>query len=490
MIVSRYVKIAFFFIILGIGGGAYIILSSDGMNGFNTKLYEVTIPDATGLSTRSKVFLAGVAVGKIHSITLTGSEALLEIAFLKDVEIRGDARISRKSSSILGTSILSLDPGTELTPILPPGGRIGVDRNASDMNALMGLVGELGGQFTEILQEFKTNQMQLLAVSLETINSITRKIDYQTDAELERVSRILESVALITERTERLLREEEGDIGGSITEIHDALENIRYITAEIRGGQGNIGKTIYDDRLYESILSTVQKADEAAAKLQITLDSINKVAVSVDGVVSSAGEVVEKALGLGIQLDTYANYGMLSEQVRAGAAIRLDPRSNDRWYRLGVSGVPDGISSRTITEITDQNGVRTSYEDTNEIRFKFAVNAEIARRFGFFTLRGGLFENSAGLGIDIQPLRWASLSGEIFNFRTGEVPNLRGTLTFYPAFDPHSDKPWNWIYLQGGVNNILDGSRDFFVGGGIRFADREVKGLVGLMPAFQTLGGN
>jgi phospholipid/cholesterol/gamma-HCH transport system substrate-binding protein len=484
MIISRYVKIALFFIILGIGGGAYILLSSDGMNSFNTKVYEVTIPDATGLSTRSKVFLAGVAVGKIRAITLTGSEALLEVAFLKDVEIRGDARIARKSSSILGTAILSLDPGTELTPILPPGSRIGVDRNAADMNAIMGMVGELGAQFTEILQEFKTNQMQLLAVSLETINSITRKIDYQTDAELERVSRILESVALITERTERLLREEEGDIGGSITELHEALENIRHITGEIRGGEGNIGKTIYDDRLYETILSTVQRADEAAVKLQTALDSINKVAVNVDGVVSSAGEVVEKALGLGIQVDTFANYGVLSGQVRAGAAIRLDPRSNDRWYRLGVSGAPEGISSRTTKETIDQNGLPVLYEDTTETRFSFAVNAEIARRFGFVTLRGGLLENTAGLGVDIQPLRWASVSGEVFNFRTGEVPQLRGTLTLYPVFNPHSDKPWNWIYLQGGVNNILSGSRDFFVGGGIRFADREIKGLVGLLPTF------
>ncbi|MDR3167269.1 MAG: MlaD family protein [Treponema sp.] len=487
MNVSRYIKVALFFISLGTAGGIYMFLSSDGMNRFNTKSYEAVLPDAAGLSTRSKIYLAGIPVGKIRSIDLIGNEARLQIALLKDVEIREDAHISRRSSSILGTSMLSLDPGTELSPILPPGGRLYGDKNTADMNSIITTVGELGQELMLFLQEFQTNQMQLLAASLETINAITEKIESQTDAELDRVSRILESTALITEQTEQLLRKSGGDIGSSMAEIRGALENIRYITGEIREGKGNIGKTLNDDQLYERILSTAEKTDVAAGKLQTVLDNINKVALNVNGVVASAGEVVEKAAGLGIQVDTYAQYQLLASQVQAGAAIRLDPRSGDRWYRLGVSGLPGGISSRIIKETLDEKGNRTGYEDINETRFSFAIDAEIARRFGVFTFRGGLMENTAGIGIDIQPLKWASLSGELFNFKTGTIPNLRGTLTLYPFFDPHSDKPWNWIYIRGGVNHALDGGRDFFVGGGVRFADREVRGLVGLLP---ILGGN
>ncbi|MDR3139472.1 MAG: MlaD family protein [Treponema sp.] len=484
---SQYIKIALFFISLGTAGGAYILLSSDGMNSFNTKTYEAVLPDATGLSTRSRIYLAGIPVGKIRAIELTGNEARLQIALRKDVEIRADASIARRSSSILGTSMLSLDPGTELTSLLTPGGRLSAEKNARDINNIMGLVGTAGEQLTSLLREFQTNQMQLLAISLETINEITQKINSQTDAELERLSRILEAAALIAEQAEGLLLENGEGISASVAEIRGALGDIHSITGEIRGGQGNIGKTIYDGRLYDRILSTVEKADEAAEKLQTALSNINKLAVNVDGVVTSAGEVVERAAGLGIQVDSYAQYRVLSSQVQAGAALRLNPRSNDRWYRLGVSGIPGGISSRTIKEITDERGSRISYEDINETRFAFALDAEIARRFGPLTFRGGLFENTAGLGIDIQPVKWLDLSGEVFDFKSGEFPNLRGTLTLYPFFDPHSDKPWNWLYLRGGINYALDKRRDFFIGGGVRFADREVKGLVGLLP---VLGGN
>jgi phospholipid/cholesterol/gamma-HCH transport system substrate-binding protein len=483
MNISRYVKVALFFIILGISGGIYVILSADGISNFNTKTYDVVLSDATGLTTRSKVYLAGIPVGKIAAINLAGNEAQIKIAFLKDVEIRRDARISRKSSSILGTAMLVLDPGTELTPIIPEGSLINTEREAGDISAVIGTVQDLGGQLSGLLREFQTNQMELLAVSLQTFNSIARKIDAQSDAELARISRILESVALITERTEQLFETREGELNGSVMDFRAILENIRYITGEIRAGQGNIGQIIYDDRLYQSLVSAVERTEAAVVKLQTALDSVNTLAVNVNGVVDSAGEIVDRAAGLGIQVDTQARYDLLSNRVRAGASLRLDPRSKDRWYRIGVSSAPDGIVSRTTKEVTDQSGVRTS-EDTVETRYSFAVDVELARRFGLFTLRGGLMENSAGLGLDFQPFKWISLSGEVFNFKTDEMPNLRGTLTLYPFFDPDADKPWNWIYLRGGVNDALENDRrDFFIGGGIRFADREAKGLVGLIPA-------
>jgi phospholipid/cholesterol/gamma-HCH transport system substrate-binding protein len=476
---SQYIKVALFFIALGTAGGAYVIMSSDGVNQFNSKIYETVIEDATGLSTNSKIYLAGVPVGKIQSIDLQGSEAFLKLAFLKNVDVHTDARISRRASSILGTSILALDPGTELSPLIPPGGRIESDKRAADMNAVMGVVEDLGTQISGILSEFQSNQMALLAVSLETFNSIAGKIDAQMDDELARISRILESAALISERTERIMADQEGDIRGSIADIHGALNNIRLITDQIQAGRGNVGQVIYDDRLYNVLLSTMEKTEVAVEKLQTALDSINTVAVDAD-------VVVKKITGLGIQVDTRALYEMRSGRVRAGASLRLEPGTNDRWYRIGVTGVPEGVSSRTVKETT-VGGV-TTREDTTETDYSFGIDAELARRFGAITVRGGLLESTAGLGMDVQPLKWASISGEVFNFKSGENPNLRSFLTVYPFFDPDGNKPWNWIYLQGGISRILDDRRDYFIGGGVRFADREVKGLVGLLPAVSGSG--
>jgi len=458
MSLTRYIKIGLFFITIGTAGTVYIVRSTDGFNDFNTKVYEVAIDDATGLSTNSKVYLAGVPVGKIKAIDLHGDTAILRVAFLKSVEIRQDASLQRKPSSILGTSILALSPGTEYSPIIKAGSRIEAVRGSGDTSAILGSAQDLTKQISELLREFQTRQMELLAVSLETFNAMAKKLNDRSDAELDRISRILESSALITERFERILQEREGDIASSATDVKEALENLRQMTAEIRAGKGNIGKAIYDEKLYASVLSTAERTEAAAAKLQEALDSFNTLAVNSNKVVSDAGVIVKKAAGLGVQVDSVGRYDLLASAFKAGASLRLEPASQDRFYRIGVSSAPAGSTA------------------------SYVLDAELARRIGWFTLRGGVYEGTAGLGFDISPINQIKLSAEAFNFQNNGVPNLRGTLYWYPAFNPYSDMPWNWLYVYGGVNAALDPRRDFFVGLGIRFADEEVRGLVGLIP--------
>lgn len=484
MSMMRYIKVGLFFVSLGVAGTTYVVMSTDGFNQFNTRDYEVIMDDATGLSTNSKVYLAGVPVGKIRSINLTGDDALLTISFLKGVEIRADATVMRKSSSILGTSILALTPGSETASVLKAGGRIAPTPGEASMTALLGSTQDLSAQLADILREFQENQMKLLAVSLETFNSIALKLDERSNAELDRVSRILESTAAITERVDAILADREGDIGASATDIRIALENLRAITEEIRGGQGNIGKTLYDDELYDNLVKTAQETNVAASKLQDAIDSVNALAKNADTVVQDAGKIVSKANGLGVQVNTAGRYDIMSSGFRGGASLRLEPDSKDRWYRVGVTDAPDGTTKKTVTEVTGTAG--SSRTETNETSYGVAIDAELARRFGAFTLRGGMLESSVGVGFDFQPASWLSLSGEAFKFATGTLPNVRGTVTFFPFFDPWSSKPWNWIYLTGGITDALAPNRDYFVGAGLRFADEEIRGLVGLVP----LAGN
>lgn len=482
---ASYVKIALFFIILGGAGAGYVVMSSNGLGAFNTQSYDAVLDDASGLSTRSKIYLAGVPVGQVQDIQLIGGEAHLRIALTKDLVLRRDASLARRPSSLLGTSVLNLDPGTELTPIIAPGSMIGSAPPPGSIDNALELVQGMGKSIIQLLDEFRTNQMALLAISLETFNSFAEKIDAQSESQLSRISRILESAALISERTERILRSGEGDISGSVSDIRDALANIRLMTDEIAAGRGNLGQALYDDRLYSSILSTVEKTETAAGKLSDAVDNVNSLVKTTDGVVANAGEIVSRALGLGIQVDTNARYDLFAQSVRAAASIRLDPLSRDRWYRVGVASAPEGVASRTVKETTDHLGAVTR-QDTTETKYSVSVDAELARQFGFLTIRGGLLESTAGFGMDVQPINWLSLSGDLYHFRTGELPNLRGTVTFYPFFDPDSNKPWNWIYLRAGINNALSGGRDYFFGGGLRFADKEVKGLIGLAPVFSN----
>jgi len=477
MNLARYVKISVFVLGIGIGGTVYIIKAADGFSTFNTKLYEVELEDATGLYINSQVFMAGVPVGKIRKVDLQNGRALLKIAFFKDVEIRGDSRLSKQSSSLLGTSILALAPGTPETPILEAGARISAAPPAGDISAALATAGDLGAKIGAILEEFQGRHLELLAVSLQTINALGARINERSQAELDRVSRILESSALIAERLERLSRTREGDVDASLLEVRAALENIRQVAENVRKGEGTVGKAFTDEELYARVLSVAAKTEAAAEELGTALRSIDRLAANTERVVSDAGDIVAKANGLGVQVDVRSDYEFVQGRAVSGAAIRLDPRSGDRWYRLGVSGAPDGVKTTTTTTV---DGNPSSTTVTAESGYYF--DAELARIMGPLTLRGGLYENSAGFGFDLRPFPQLTISAELYDFGTASAPNLRSYLTVYPFFDPKGDKPWNWLYFRGGVRAALDERRDYFLGLGLRFADEEVRGLVGLVP--------
>jgi len=478
---AKYIKIALFFVVLGGAGIAYMVLTSNGINRLNTTVYEVVLTDATGISTRSKVFMAGVTVGQVKSLNLEGTQARVRFALLSDVPLHQDAFISRQASSILGTSVLSLNPGTATMPLVPPGGTIAAAAVAGDMSATLSTVQNIGSQVSLILDEFRTNQMTLLSLSLEALASLTQKIDAQSEAQLDNISRILESTALITERTERLFQSSEGSIAGTFADMGEIMANLKIITAEVASGKGNFGQVFFDDGIYQNLLSATERTEAIAVRLEETLGNISALAVNANGVVTNAGEIVDRALGLGIQVDTNARYAVLAQSAQAQASLRIEPRSGDRWYRIGVSSAPDGIAGGSVQNTYNENGELMNRVETTS---KITIDAELARRFGPLTLRGGLLEGSAGFGVDVQAFRWMSISGEMFRFASSSAPNLRSTVTVYPFFNPDSTMPWNWIYLHGGVSNALSGSRDYFFGGGLRFADREVKGLAGLVPVF------
>lgn len=91
-------------------------------------------------------------------------------------------------------------------------------------------------------------------------------------------------------------------------------------------------------------------------------------------------------------------------------------------------------------------------------------------------------EIGIGAGLNIDPVKWLTLSTEVVKFSDIDSPDLRLGLRLYPFFDPDSNKPWHWLYIDGGMAHILDGSPDFYIGGGLRFNDNEVRSFVGLVP--------
>src|SRR5580693_7513012 len=109
---SQAAKVGLFVLLTGAAAyGIYRFVSPQvsGGEGYTVHAY---IKDATGLATRSRVTIAGIAVGTLDSITLENGEARLNVKVKDDVVLFDNATLGKKSASLLGESVVVLTPGT------------------------------------------------------------------------------------------------------------------------------------------------------------------------------------------------------------------------------------------------------------------------------------------------------------------------------------------------------------------------------------------
>jgi phospholipid/cholesterol/gamma-HCH transport system substrate-binding protein len=341
-----------------------------------------------------------------------------------------------------------------------------------DLNEIIENV-RLASDSTRVLLE---QNLQLLSSTLTSIEQVVRQVNSRSDEELDRVSQILENTVSITARIEALLAANDERIAASLQDVQTSLASlnrtlqtvessavdVKDATSHIRSGEGTVGKIVYDDELYER----------------------------VNNIATGAEDIVNRLSGLGIQVGYEGSYLTQTGDARNDFHLRLLPRIGEqsqahpeKYYELGLVDTPAGVTETTTTRVVTESGtpdedyLRTTEKTTDDLKF----NALLARRYGPVTLRGGVIESTGGFGVDLTPVEQVQISAEMFDFGD-ETPNLRTYGTIYPFYQPDRNNPLNWIFLSGGVEETLTDDRDYFVGGGLRFTDQDLQGLVGLVP--------
>src|SRR5260370_18666864 len=75
--------------------------------------------DASGLSKKSRVQIAGISVGEIREIALEAGRAKVSLRVRRDVNLRQDASLTKRSESLLGDYVLDLYPRSDAAPPMP-----------------------------------------------------------------------------------------------------------------------------------------------------------------------------------------------------------------------------------------------------------------------------------------------------------------------------------------------------------------------------------
>ncbi|MBI2338787.1 MAG: MCE family protein [Deltaproteobacteria bacterium] len=415
-------------------GGSYIIYA--------------VVDEATGLTKKTPVQIAGVPVGFLNDVELlNGNKAQLSLAIQRGVRVSKDVEVRIRTIGFLGDTYIDLYQPGEIRETLKSKDTVGKVSFQGDISSLTGQLSDIAADVKAITATMRTlmaGEDSSFARSLQNIEKITDSLSRLSTQNEGNLNAIIANMKAVSENLNALVARNMGNVDAT-------LDNIHVATDKINRGEGTIGRLIHDDE-------TVEKLNESLDNLNGLLGGANKLSVDVGYHTEYLGETQD-----------FKHY----------VSLALKPKP-DKYFLLEFVDDPAPDSTRTIKESTITSGgvTTTVTEEVNKTEFdKFRFSAQLAKKYYGFTFRGGLIESSGGVGVDYDygPV---GVKLEAFDFETkrGERPHLKGmgTVNLTKSF-----------YLLGGLDDFISKEQDpdWFFGAGVSMTDDDLKSLIGLFSA-------
>lgn len=429
--------------------------------------YRTILNDASGIYENASIKVAGIVAGRIKSIELSGSQALVSFEVLKSIKVTRFSILKIKSVGFLGDKYIDIYLGNSEAPRLKEGSMIlseggaGFEELGKDASEILRDVKEIAKSIRESLKDDQdrniikhimgnikefSDSSKLVAESLKRIiNGNESKLNETID-DLKRIS---SQLAYETDRfQDGSFMNDMEDLKPILSKVDKSISDLRDIIIDVKSGKGTVGKLLRDEEVID--------------RVNETLAGVNRIVGRVNNFQTNI------ALYSGINNENGA---------RTDFDLDLIP-SPERFFRLGVSvnefGPEIDQETTTTTTTNGQNPTVVSERILDKSAYKF--NLQIGRRFNRILARAGLIESKGGVGVDYLYPEYGVRAGmEIFDYQEDVGPNLR----LYSEF-----RLWNVFYTKLAGEDLVstsDNGKTFTVSAGLRFNDEDLAALIGLL---------
>jgi phospholipid/cholesterol/gamma-HCH transport system substrate-binding protein len=501
---SKEAKVGIF-VLLGVLVLTYFTFRISKFGGIAGKGYNLTVDfeTAAGLEPKSNVKMAGVPIGKVASIQLVGNNARLVLRIDPDVRIPVDSMASIQTQGLLGEKYVEILPGKDTSRILPPNGRITKTVPPANLDEIIRKVSEISEdlrKFTQTLSQTMGTEEGRKAISdiIQNVQRTTEVLKTVIAGNEERLNRILANVDTLSADLKDISSTNKEDLRATIANLRAFSETLKTegpgLARKLAEMSEQVSGVVGENR--ENIRVSIENLKSASAKLDNTLESASKVLDKIERGEGTLGKLVSdnttittlndtleginryvrKTESLKTFLDYRLEYQVEPSEFKHYANLRLQP-SADKYYLLGIVDDPRGkfSSSETTTTTAPGGTVHTKQESySNDLLF----NAMVAKRFSALTIRGGVLESTGGVGLDYNMMNDRLTVGvDAFDFtRPHQPPHLK----VFANYDIVKN-----LFITGGVDDILNDEKNFrtlFFGFGIKFADEDLKTVLGAVP--------
>ncbi|GAB6073472.1 MlaD family protein [Nautilia lithotrophica] len=449
------------FIFLGLLSLIFLTLQVNSLQDFNKKGYTIyaLLGDASGLAKKAKVKMRGVEIGSVEDLELENSNVKLKLFIKKGIKIPQNSVVTLAQDNFLGGKYVKIIPSKSYV-FYKPKDVITKYVNTTSMDDVMANINTAVDDIKVLIKKLnKTLDEKTIANLKETI------------ANIKNSSVTLKSVLKTADDKLPVLLNNANDLvleykKAGVT-LNEKLPGILNKTDSLLTKFNKTGDTI-NAKLDKLMNEYIKLGENANGILNDNKKGIKEAVASAKDFFVSGGESFKKidnylsSLSKSqILVDIQSNYMARDDYFKTSAYIAYLPVPT-KYYIFGVT------SSKDYSDLSKIN--------LNHQEDKIYVSAEYGKRFDDILLRGGIIENTGGIGFDyFLNHDKVKISGDIYDFNA--VNDVRGS-------NPHLTFKGTYLYLKhiqfiGGIDNILNtDARTFFLGVGVKFKDNDLKTIL------------
>jgi len=482
------------FVLLGLALLAYMSFRVGGFDFRRDKGYQIhaVFETASGLKPGVPVETAGIEIGTVEAIGLEEGQARVTMRIASRVPLHVDSQAMIRTKGVLGDKYVEIVPGTKEAPVLEPGQRIVQTSAPADVDQLINKISEISvdikkvtHSLSEVLggEEGTAHMRRILSNLRETSDTLAQLVRDNN----EYLNQTIQNLTAFSEDLRDISRANKDDIAAILVSFRRTSETmsqtiaaVQEIAEKINRGEGSVGALVNDQTTVKNLNETLASLREISDKINQGQGTIGKLinetttADKLDQALSGVNDYLTKTDAFKFYIDYRGEWMMAYDDLRATLNVRIQPKQ-DKYYLVGISTDTYGTYKKSERTYTVGGRPVTSIEeswDRGDIRF----NAQIAKRYYDFVVRGGLIESSGGFGLDYYMLDDAFKV--TFEASQGEVDH-NAHLRFGVSYDF-----WKFFYVTVGYDDIIsDVGRDSgFFGIGLRFYDEDLKYLLTSAP--------
>lgn len=393
---------------------------------------DVIVDSALGLEVGSPVKMAGIKIGRVKDIQLSGRRARIVMKIYPQFRLPLGSKGNMASLGILGEKYLEILPAQgdnyfESGATLESQPSVSFDQIGKLFVSIGDEIGEVGKSLKGILDKKTTDNLRL---TIENLSKLTAELNDLVVKNKGNIGETLDNASMAFKDMSREIKEISENLNSAVSQygnlaednkasIQTSMEKIREILAKIekavdklddslekvRTGKGTLGRLVNDSKLYDEVESTVS------------------------GVKNVLKPVSSLKAGLELRGDFYGK----SDLLRGAVTFNV-------W-----SGSGKLFSAQVL-------------QDPWKDRVVYSLQGGI--RLGAFVPRAGIFESTFGAGLDYAALKdRLSFSVEGFDFNRTPKPRLRAFTKFYPTK--------SLFFVIGLDDFALPAKRELFFGMGV-----------------------